>query len=1049
MIRERLRAELAREQPRPDVQLAVALSTATRIEAELVREIRLAVLPHLDVGAESDFWFSEWVGARQRQVVALRADLLDLLRARLGMFDEPTLATLREAVERVHVNLSPALALEEEVTWLACTGGRTGLEKARTLLRSASKAMTVELRDGVAGWVIDAMSRLPAKVLHSNDGWHLVLNARKLRSDDISAEPKGMDRKVIEEILIPVAHGGADTAMRRVIGVRWDDGELVLGEGVEGGITIKLPHHVPPLVELVDNGSERSSWLSLKKIRRYRPKQPGGVRLRTLDGRVFEIPEAIGGAVHASPVLVQAEGAHGEPARFWLQPVRFETGGRARAGQPVALLMKVLDTIPVDPKALTRLHEWLAQGTRSAVRLLHGWTEEHRIRLATQIAAESEQRGWHVYRGRQDPAAAQWLRMDKPQPGDSGVLLVVDRADSWHPQHLLGMLSALLEGAAPTRVLLLSPDAGHWWNAITRSLIESDVDLGVQKLVPEHPHRVSADLFAAIVDVVAEAAGEDLSWLRDRGRVRNEDEELTAVAAALDVLKGPTGKNGAAKVVLRHEHLYREQREPAHAAQLAALVLLATLLRPLHVGVARELSIHFGLIGSEDEWRPLLAAYERLYPLDQDALDPLGRCQLSDHLLAGVLVDRDADLGVDPGWALGLVRSIATATFPAEDPEVAEAESHAMTALGHAATRFTKLATDHLNPVVRARPHLLAAAGASAIMSVIEHADTDLLDAISQALRDERDVRLAPAIAELENLLAKHRLRQPGAGPGRDAPLYLRLAHSQARAGLPEAALSSAERATTEYRRLVPIEPRVHTASLCEALILQSELLGELGFPVQALTVAEDAEGRLRKLQLRQWARPNANLGSALANLGRQKARAGNAPNALQDVLQAVRILRSLAASQSAEYSPELAEALTNLAERAAEAQSFDVARQAAEEAVELSGELYRKNKWAHIHRHAAARACLAALLSPEDALPQVEQALELYRRAAQASSERFEPLLAATLVHYAKVARHCGQPAGAADAVTEAIALWERRERPAELADAVALRDLWASGSA
>lgn len=1047
MIRERLRAELSRERLRPDVLLAVALSTATRIEAELVREVRLAVLPQLDVGAESDFWFSEWVGARQRQVVALRADLLEPLRARLDLFDEPARAALWAAVERVHVNLSPALALEEQVTWLACTGGEPGLRKARTLLRSASKAMAVELRDGVAGWVIDAMSRLPAKVLQSNDGWHLVLNARKLRSDDISAEPKRTDRKVIEEILIPVAHGGADTAMRRVIGVRWDDGVLVLGEGVEGGITIKLPHHVPPLVELVDNGSEQSRWLSLRKIRYYRPEHPGGVRLRTLDGRVFEIPEAIGGAVHASPVLVQVEGALGEPARFWLQPVRFETGGRARQGQPVALLMKVLDTIPVDPNALTRLHKWLAQGTRSAIRLLHGWTEEHRIRLATQIAAESEQHGWHVYRGRQDPAAAQWLRADKPQPGSSGVLLVVDRADSWHPQHLLGMLSALLDDETPTRVLLLSPGTGHWWNAITRSFEESGVDLGVQKLLPEQPHRTSADLFTAIVDVVADATGEDLSSLRARDRDRDEDVELTAVAAALDVLKGPAGKNGAAKVVLRHEHLYREERESAHATQLAALVLLATLLRPLHVGVARELSLHFGLIESEDDWRPLLAAYERLYPLDQDALDPLGRCQLADHLLAGVLVDRDADLGVDPGWARGLVSSIAAGTFPAEDPDVAKAEAHALTALGHAATRFAKIATDHLKPLVRARPGLLAAAGAPTILSVVGHADTDLLDVISHALRDEPDVRLAPAIAELEGLLVRRRLRQADAGPGRDAPLFLRLAHSQARAGLPEAALASAERATTEYRRLVLTEPRVHTPNLCEALILQSELLGELDFPAQALTVAEDAEARLRKLQLRQWARPNANLGSALANLGRQKARAGNAPNALQDVLQAVRILRSLAATQSAEYSPELAEALVNLAERAAEAQRADIALAAAEEAVELAEELYRKNKWAHIHRYAAARARLGSLLP--DALPQVGQAVELYRRAAQASSERFEPHLAATLVQYARAARDAGHPATAIDALTEAIALWERRERPADLAVAVALRDQWADDSA
>ncbi|MEU7477840.1 hypothetical protein AB0A63_17775 [Lentzea sp. NPDC042327] len=1040
MIRERLREELDRPSVAPDVQLAVALSTATRIEAELVRAVRLGVLPHLDVGAESDFWFSDWVGARQPQVVALRSDLLDLLRDRLARYDEAALETLRAIMLRSHRNLSPALALEEDVTWHACTGGEEGFTVACALLRRASKAMVVQGRDGVAGWVADAVHRLPREVLRSTDGWHAVLNARRTRSEDITAEPEHVDARVIEEILIPVAHGQDDSTMRRCVGVRWDDGVLVLGEGVDGGVTIRLPHHVPPLVELVEYGNSEGDWHLIGQSPPFRPVRPGPVRLRTLDGRVFDIPEAVGDRVQASPVLVQVEGAQGEPARFWLQPVRFETGERARAGQPVALLTRVLDTIPADPGALSKLHGWLAQEEVCAVRLLHGWTEEQRIRLATQIAAAGEREGWHVFRGRQDPAAAQWLRSDKPQPGPKGVLLVVDRADSWHPQHLRGMLAALLDGSARTRVLLLSLDAGSWWNAVARAFPAADVHWAAQRLDADPP-RERTELYRRAIDVMADAMSADLDPARDpRGPWTSQDDvELVAVAAALDALTRKTrrGYAGAAKLVLRHEHVFRTRRAPEHDGQLAALVFLATLLRPLHVGAARDLCLHFELIDAEHDWRPLLAAYERLYPLDQEALDPLGPCQLADDLLAGVLVDKDADLGVDPDWAVRLLDAIATATFP-EDPGV---EPHSMAALAHASARFRRLATGFLNPIVHSRPELLVRAGAAAIMTALANADTELLERIHGALPppDEREVHLDPAVVRLELALVDH-LRSEGApSPERDAPLDLRLARSQARAGLLEAALTTAAKAADGYRRLVVREPRVHTTGLCESLVLQSGLLGELNQSEQALAVAEEAESRLRTLQVKRRDEPGSTLASALANLGRQRARSGNTGHALRDVREAVTILRDLAGVRRAEYEPELCEVLVNLAERAGEAGEPELALSAVEEAVALAARLHAANKWAHLHRYAAA---LAGRWRWTGSASDLDEAVSLYRQAAQASPERFDLALAGVLVDRSRTT-------GDLSALEEAIGLYQRHKRAEdELAAAVALRDQWEGGS-
>src|SRR5262249_34970166 len=62
-------------------ELAVPLSIAVRIEPELIRAIRLAVLPYLDVAAESDLWFSDLVASRGPDSIVLKPEVLPGLRA--------------------------------------------------------------------------------------------------------------------------------------------------------------------------------------------------------------------------------------------------------------------------------------------------------------------------------------------------------------------------------------------------------------------------------------------------------------------------------------------------------------------------------------------------------------------------------------------------------------------------------------------------------------------------------------------------------------------------------------------------------------------------------------------------------------------------------------------------------------------------------------------------------------------------------------------------------------------------------------------------------
>ena len=69
----------------PAAELAVPLSVAVRVEPELIRAIRLRVLPHLDVSAESALWFDDaLVNSRGPDSLVLRHEVLPALQAQLA-----------------------------------------------------------------------------------------------------------------------------------------------------------------------------------------------------------------------------------------------------------------------------------------------------------------------------------------------------------------------------------------------------------------------------------------------------------------------------------------------------------------------------------------------------------------------------------------------------------------------------------------------------------------------------------------------------------------------------------------------------------------------------------------------------------------------------------------------------------------------------------------------------------------------------------------------------------------------------------------------------
>ncbi|MFF3326300.1 CHAT domain-containing protein [Streptomyces sp. NPDC002889] len=241
--------------------LAELLSTAVRIEPELMRAVRLALLPHADVGAESDLWFSAWTASRNPRAMVLRPDVQRALRARLAdrlarsEADDP-LRRLGNLVEGLHGHLSPLMRLEEEVTWRLALGGQDALADAEAALRSALRALVEDKgRQGVADWLVGAWRRLPERLLDTVTGWQFRSIAACLDTDiGIDGRgPDGLTRADAAMVVDAVAASGEAVVPEVEIAVRMHRGVLRVG-GAAGDesdtVLIRAPKTEPVVLEL-------------------------------------------------------------------------------------------------------------------------------------------------------------------------------------------------------------------------------------------------------------------------------------------------------------------------------------------------------------------------------------------------------------------------------------------------------------------------------------------------------------------------------------------------------------------------------------------------------------------------------------------------------------------------------------------------------------------------------------------------------------------------------------------------------------------------------
>ncbi|MFB7360224.1 ATP-binding protein [Streptomyces gardneri] len=293
--------------------LAVALSTATRIEPALLRAIRVEVRPELSVAAESGLWFGSWSVRSSGRYMALHRELLSPLRELLceELSQSQENAPLREAgqvIFRIHEHLSPALALEERVTWAAvCADAGLGLQEAdadidRLLERALRAAVQVPGRqERLRRWFAGAWQRFPERVRQTPTALELfgILGVDEFAGGRTGGSVgQGAHLDGVDDVIVAVRHDGP---------------RLTIGDPVWPAEGVLVPDTQPRVLEVADSAD---GWERAQKVRVPRGGQLSllvshvPVYVRTARGVVYEV-----GARGASDVLAYPARSSGSAHR--------------------------------------------------------------------------------------------------------------------------------------------------------------------------------------------------------------------------------------------------------------------------------------------------------------------------------------------------------------------------------------------------------------------------------------------------------------------------------------------------------------------------------------------------------------------------------------------------------------------------------------------------------------------------------------------------------------------------------------------------------------
>lgn len=775
---------------------------------------------------------------------------------------------------------------------------------------------------------------------------------------------------------------------------------------------------------------------------------------------------------------------HGVRSRYRLEQLSWPEPD-ALAELPLSQLLAVQHGV-VEFTARTAeldiLRRWRDEQPGSALLLVHGRGGQGKTRLMAEFAAECRGVNWDVLTARQVYDVSSGAVAGGGEEV-AGRLVVVDYADRWPVEDLLALSGdPLLADGIPVRLLLVARSV-EWWAEVRHEFVRCGFRVGELRLGPlatdvafrRELFDLARDRFAAVLGV--SEAGRitcptDLDGA-DFGLVLAiHMAALVAVDAYARGHRPPDDPVGISAYLLDRERAYWHRvadgkRISIRMDTMARAVFVAVLTRPLPYDVAVSTLDGIGVSSSAEPASVVVAEHRICYPAaDQGTvLEPLYPDRLAEDFLALLVPGHDVEAFVADAWAATVPGRLLTGEGMRALPGVVRST---LTMLVEAGRRWPHLVRRQLDPLLRANPQLVLAAGGAVLVGLAELDDLDpsALAAVEPFLPKGRHVELDVGIAAFVERLTQHRIAETG--PATRAVLYAVLGERLSLAGRfadaqmvtreavrirrvladtlpgifrPELArslvglgmrfaearqwsegLSTVEEAITIYRSL----PAPALGEFASALDLQGACLAETGRYEEALSAEEEA--------VRVCRTGNGNevdLAELLHNLAIKFGNLGRYHESLAVTGEVLDTLRPLARTIPQEFNPKLALALNNgsnyLSGVGRDVEALDAAREAVtiyRSLVEVNPAAFRAELARALHTLGRA---LWVLGRTEETLAVSAESVSTYRELADAAE--FAPGLALTLDGLAQDLSEAGRHGEAEAAATEALEIHRELE--------------------
>jgi 1,4-alpha-glucan branching enzyme len=281
------------------VLLAKLVSIATQIEPELLRAMRLDIMPGAAASVEGDLWFGPLVQGRDPSGLSLLPEVAGLLREELAAPDQrEVLDQARRVVTESHARHSPLIQLEERITYLAILRTPEALAAMEQDLGRAYAALQTSSDDVMARWVSRRLPRMQESTRLSEPALALT-RAASLRLGYIPLE--GV--LAAGESQAPWLPEVLRELPRTLIKVRLCPSALELSHAaISDESTIEVPQTSPLTVEV--SAPTEDGWT----VQRVAITASVPTTLAMPVGPVLRVRNAIGDEIDVAPAL-------GEPSR--------------------------------------------------------------------------------------------------------------------------------------------------------------------------------------------------------------------------------------------------------------------------------------------------------------------------------------------------------------------------------------------------------------------------------------------------------------------------------------------------------------------------------------------------------------------------------------------------------------------------------------------------------------------------------------------------------------------------------------------------------------